>query len=106
MLENVKFPMGSDPTKKVARLFGVLDEETGLTLRGTFIINPDGVLLNSEVNFYNLGRSIDEILRKIKANSHLAANPAEACPAQWKKEGDKTLKPSAKLVGKVADAMK
>ena len=106
MLERVKYPMGSDPTGKVSRLFGVYDEETGLDLRGTFIINPEGTLLNTEVNFYNLGRSIDELLRKISANIHLAANPAEACPAQWKQEGDKTLKPSAKLVGKVFEAMK
>ncbi len=106
MLEKVRFPMGSDPTGKVSRLFGVLDEDSGLDLRGTFIIDPDGVLLNAEVNFYNLGRSVDELLRKIKANIHLAQNPAEACPAQWKQEGDKTLKPSAKMVGKVADAMK
>jgi NADH-dependent peroxiredoxin subunit C len=98
--------MGSDPTGKLSRLFGVYDEETGLSLRGTFIINPEGVLLNSEMNFYNLGRNIDEILRKVNANIHLAANPVEACPAQWKKEGDKTLKPSAKMVGKVYEALK
>jgi len=98
--------MGSDPTGKLSRLFGVYDEESGLDLRGTFIINPDGVVLNSEVNFYNLGRNIEEILRKVNANIHLAANPVEACPAQWKKEGDKTLKPSAKMVGKVYEALK
>lgn len=98
--------MGSDPTGKLSRLFGVYDEETGLALRGTFIINPDGVLLNSEMNFYNLGRNVEEILRKVNANIHLAANPVEACPAQWKKEGDKTLKPSAKMVGKVSEALK
>ncbi len=106
MLEKVKFPMGADPAGKVSQIFGVLDDESGLDLRGTFIINPEGVLLNSEVNFYNLGRNVEEILRKIAANIHLAKNPAEACPAQWKQEGDKTLKPSAKMVGKVADAMK
>jgi peroxiredoxin (alkyl hydroperoxide reductase subunit C) len=98
--------MGSDPTGKLSRLFGVYDDETGLALRGAFIINPDGVLLNSEVNFYNLGRNIEEMLRKVNANIHLAANPVEACPAQWKKEGDKTLKPSAKMVGKVYEALK
>jgi len=98
--------MGSDPTGKLSRLFGVYDEETGLSLRGTFIINPEGVLLNSEMNFYNLGRNVEEILRKVNANIHLAANPVEACPAQWKKEGDKTLKPSAKMVGKVYEALK
>jgi len=106
MLEKVKYPMGSDPTGKLSRLFGVYDDATGLSLRGTFIINPDGVLLNSEVNYYNLGRNVEEMLRKVNANIHLAANPVEACPAQWKKEGDKTLKPSAKMVGKVHEAMK
>jgi alkyl hydroperoxide reductase subunit AhpC len=45
-------------------------------------------------------------LRKLKANIHLASSPAEACPAQWKQEGDKTLKPSAKVVGKVFEALK
>jgi len=106
MLEKVKYPMGSDTTGKLSRSFGVYDEETGLALRGTFIINPDGVLRNSEVNYYNLGRNIEEMLRKVNANIHLAANPVEACPAQWKKEGDKTLKPSAKMVGKVYEALK
>ena len=106
MLEKVKYPMGSDPTGRVCRLFGVLDEASGLSLRGTFLINPKGVIMNSEVNYYNLGRNVDEILRKITANKHLAANPTEACPAQWKKAGDLTLKPSAKMVGKVSEAMK
>ena len=106
MLEKVKYPMGSDPTGSLGRTFGVYDEGSGLCLRGTFIISPDGTLLNSEVNFYNLGRNVEETLRKINANIHLAASPAEACPAQWKKEGDKTLTPSAKMVGKVHEAMK
>jgi len=106
MLEKVKYPMGSDTTGKLAKAFGVYDEATGLALRGTFIINPDGVLLNSEINFYNLGRNIEETLRKINANKHLVAAPTEACPAQWKKEGDKTLKPSAKIVGKIYEEMK
>ncbi len=98
--------MGSDPTGRLSRLFGVLDEESGLALRGTFIISPAGTIKNSEVNFYNLGRNIEEILRKVIANKHLATNPAEACPAQWKKPGDLTLKPSAKMVGKVSEAVK
>ena len=106
MLEKVKYPMGSDPTGRLAKSFGVYDEATGLALRGTFIISPDCTLRNSEVNFYNLGRNIEETLRKVNANIHLAASPAEACPAQWKKEGDKTLKPSAKIVGKIHEAMK
>ena len=105
MLEKVKYTMGSDPTGCVSRMFGVYDGSSGLDLRGTFIISPEGKLLNSEVNYYNLGRNVDELLRKIKANLHLAANPAEACPVNWQKEGDKTLTPSAKMVGKVFEAM-
>jgi peroxiredoxin (alkyl hydroperoxide reductase subunit C) len=106
LLEKFKGQMGSDPTGNLCRLFGVLDEGSGLALRGTFIISPQGTIMNSEVNFYNLGRNVDEILRKVVANKHLAANPVEACPAQWKKAGDITLRPSAKMVGKVADAVK
>jgi alkyl hydroperoxide reductase subunit AhpC len=106
MLEHVKFPMGSDRTGTLARQFGVYDGNAGNALRGTFIISPEGILLNSEVNFYNLGRNVEEILRKIRANVHLAISPAEACPAQWKKEGDKTLKPSAKIVGKIFEELK
>jgi peroxiredoxin (alkyl hydroperoxide reductase subunit C) len=104
-LENVTYPMGADPTGNLSRIFGVYDEATGLALRGTFIINPEGTLLNSEVNFYNLGRNIDELMRRFKANLYLARKENEACPSKWKDEGDKTLKPSAKMVGKVWEAL-
>lgn len=105
LLENVKYPMGADPTGRVSRMFGVYDEETGLALRGTFIINPEGVILNSEVNYYNMGRNIDELMRKFKANLHLSKHANEGCPAKWKDESDKTLKPSADLVGRVYEAL-
>ena len=104
-LEKVTYPMGSDSTGKLARMFGVYDDETGLSLRGTFIINPEGTLLNSEVNFYNMGRNIDELMRKFKANLHLAKHADQGCPSKWKDKGDKTLTPSAKLVGKVYEAL-
>ena len=106
MLKDFKFRMGSDPTGRVSRMFGIYDEETGLALRGTFIINPEGTLLNLEVNYYNMGRNINELLRKIKANIHLSNFGNEACPAKWTEEGDKTLKPSAEIVGRVYDALK
>ncbi len=104
-LRDVKYPMGADPTGKLSRQFGVYDENTGLALRGTFIISPDGTLFNSEVNFYNLGRNIDELMRKFKANMYLARKATEACPSKWKDEGDKTLEPTAKMVGKVWEAL-
>ncbi|MHC1791713.1 redoxin domain-containing protein [Solidesulfovibrio sp.] len=104
LLENVKFKMAADPTGKVSRYFGVYDEESGLALRGTFIINPDGMLVSKEVNFYNVGRNADELLRKCQANVHLRANPTEACPAKWV-PGGKTLTPSEKLVGHVYESL-
>ncbi len=105
LLENVRYPMGADPTGAVSRLFGVYDENTGLALRGTFIINPDGVLVGSEVNFYNVGRNAEELVRKMKANVYLMSHPDEACPAKWE-PGKKTLKPSEKIVGRVHEALK
>ena len=104
-LANVKYPMGADPTGKLTRMFGVYDENTGLALRGTFIINPEGTLFNADFNWYNIGRNIDELLRKFKANVYLARKTNEACPSKWKDEGDKTLAPSAKMVGKVHEAL-
>jgi len=104
-LANVKYPMGSDPTGNLSRVFGVYDENTGLDLRGVFIISPDGTLLNSEINFYNMGRNIDELMRKFKANIYMSRRKTEACPSKWKDEGDKTLTPSAKLVGRVHEAL-
>ncbi len=104
-LQNVKFPMGADPTGNVARMFGVYEEGAGLALRGTFIINPEGTLLNSEVNFFNMGRNIDELMRKFKANLYLQKKSDQACPAKWKDEGDQTLTPGPKLVGRVHEAL-
>src|SRR5262249_1045230 len=91
---------------KVSRLFGVYDESTGLDLRGTFIINPEGKLLNMEMNFYNLGRNIDEMMRKFKANIYMSKKTNEVCPSKWKDEGDKTLvAPGAKRGGKGPGAL-
>lgn len=105
-LSKAEFPMGADPTGKVSRLFGVYDEGSGLALRGSFLISPEGKLTNAEVNFYNVGRNMEELLRKLKANVYLAKNGEQACPANWKQAGDATLTPSPKLVGRVHDALK
>lgn len=104
LLENVRYLMGADTTGNVSKLFGVYDEATGLALRGTFIISPEGRLVSSEVNFYNVGRSADELVRKVQANTYLAKHPDEACPAKWS-EGQKTLKPGASMVGRVSEAL-
>ena len=104
-LANVTYAMGADPTGTVSKLFGVYDEGTGLALRGTFIISPDGTLFNSEINFYNMGRNIDELMRKFKANLYLSRKADEGCPAKWKDEGDATLRPGPEMVGRVHEAL-
>ena len=105
-LANVKYPMGADRTGRLSRTFGVYDEDSGHALRGTFLINPEGILLASETNWYNFGRNIDELMRKFKASLYLSKKTNEACPSKWKDEGDKTLvNPGAKMVGKVHEAL-
>jgi NADH-dependent peroxiredoxin subunit C len=104
LLKNVKYRMGADPTGAVSKLFGVYDPGSGLALRGTFIISPEGKLASVEVNFYNVGRNADELVRKIEANVYLQTHPEEACPARWQ-IGGKTLKPSEKMVGHVFEAL-
>lgn len=104
LLKNVRYTLAADTTGAVSRLFGVYDAATGLALRGTFMINPEGKLVSSEVNFYNVGRNAGELVRKMEANVHLVANPTEACPAKWT-PGAKTLKPGKDLVGNVAGAL-
>lgn len=104
LLSKVKYPMGADPTGAVTKLFGVYDCATGLALRGTFIISPQGRLVSAEVHFYNVGRNAEELVRKMEANVYLVSHPDEACPANWR-NGAKTLKPSEKLVGRVHEAL-
>lgn len=104
-LENAKYLMAADPTGNISRMFGVYDAGTGLALRGTFIISPQGKLAASEVNFYNVGRNAKELLRRVKASVYVADHPNEACPARWE-QGAKTLTPGPELVGKVYDVLK
>jgi len=104
LLEKVNYTMAADPTGTVSKLFGVFDYKTGLALRGTFMINPTGTLVTSEVNFYNVGRDADELVRKLEANVYLMSHQDEACPAKWR-QGSKTLKPSASMVGNVHAAL-
>ncbi len=104
-LEAVQFTMASDANGKIGSMFGVYLDDAGLSLRGTFLITPEGKILNSEVNFLNMGRNIDELMRKFKANLYLAKKTEEGCPAKWKDEGDDTLKPGPQMVGRVHEAL-
>ena len=93
-----QFPLVGDPTHQLTRAFGVHLDDEGLALRGTFVINPEGVIKTMEVHDNAIARDVSETLRKLKAAQYVAANPNEVCPAKWK-EGEKTLKPSLVLVG-------
>ena len=95
-----QFPLVGDPTHQLTRAFGVHLDDEGLALRGTFVINPEGVIKTMEVHDNAIARDVSETLRKLKAAQFVAAHPNEVCPAKWK-EGEKTLKPSLDLVGKI-----
>lgn len=99
-IKKVEYPMLADPTGKVCREFGTYIEEEGLSLRGTFIIDPHGVLKCMDIHDNSIGRSSAEILRKLQATRFVAEHKGEACPASWK-PGEKTLTPGIKLVGKI-----
>ena len=89
-----------DPTHTLTNAFGVHIPEEGLALRGTFIINPEGIIKTMEVHSNEIARDVSETLRKLTAAQYTAANPGQVCPAKWK-EGAKTLTPTLDLVGKI-----
>ncbi len=84
-LGQLRFPLVSDLTKRISRDYGVLMEDKGISFRGAFVIDPDGVLRSYVVNDLSVGRNVEEILRIVKA-----FQTGELCPVGWK-PGEKTL---------------
>jgi peroxiredoxin (alkyl hydroperoxide reductase subunit C) len=99
-IKKITYIMVGDPTLTISRNFEVLIESQGLADRGTFIIDPNGVIQGIEINAGGIGRDASALVNKIKAAQYVYNNPDEVCPAKWK-EGAKTLKPSLELVGKI-----
>jgi NADH-dependent peroxiredoxin subunit C len=99
-IKKVQYPLVGDPTGTLARNFEVMIEEEGLALRGTFVINPEGVIKVMEVHDLGIGRDASELLRKVQAAQYVATHNGEVCPAKWT-PGATTLKPSLDLVGKI-----
>lgn len=99
-INKITYTMIGDPSHVLSRNFDVLIEEDGLADRGTFIIDPDGVIQSVEINAGSIGRDAEILVNKIKAAQYVRNNPGEVCPAKWK-EGAETLKPSLDLVGKI-----
>lgn len=99
-IKKVAFPMIADPTGKLCRELGVYLEEEGVALRGSFIIDPDGIIKAYEIHDNKIGRSIQELLRKLQAAIFIRANDNMVCPASWE-PGKKALKKGLNLVGKI-----
>ncbi len=107
-IKKIEFPMGSDPAGRLSRAFGTyieasgLDqtEDEGLSLRGTFIIDPDGIVRAMEVHDNSIGRSARELIRKLQAAQFVRAHGGQVCPAEWN-PGDEPLDKGLDLVGKI-----
>ena len=78
-IRKVEYPLVGDPTGR---------------------LNPEGQIKLCEIHDNGVGRDAKELMRKVKAAQYVASHPGEVCPARWK-EGEKTLKPSLDLVGKI-----
>ena len=96
----ITYTMLGDPSGVITNNFGVMREGQGLADRGTFLIDPDGVIQFMEITAEGIGRNAAELMRKVKAAQYVRAHPGEVCPAKWE-EGDETLAPSLDLVGKI-----
>lgn len=100
MVKKIQYPMIADPTGKIAKSYGVYIWNEGVALRGTFIINPNGILKAFEIHDNSIGRNTEELLRKVQAAQYTESHNGEVCPASWK-PGKETLKPGLDLVGKI-----
>lgn len=90
-LGEMNIPLLSDKSMKIAKDYGVLDEDSGVPFRGLFIIDPKGNLRQITINDLPVGRSVDETLRLVQA-FQFTDEHGEVCPAGWT-PGKKTMKP-------------
>jgi len=97
-IAKIEYPMLSDANWVISSSYGVF-QENWLAQRWTFIIDPDWVLQSLEISAEWLGRSADELVRRLEALQYMRANPGVVCPNKWKEKW--TLKPGEKLVWKI-----
>lgn len=93
---DLNIPLVADTSKTISRSYGVLveDEDDGMygaALRGLFFIDPNGVIRSIQINDDQVGRSVDESLRLLKAFQWADSHVGEACPASWT-PGQDTIK--------------
>jgi len=97
----VPYPMLSDQTGEIGKMYGVYDEAAGVDIRGRFIIDPDGIIQAMEVLTPPVGRNVNELIRQVQAFQLVRETKgAEATPSGWQ-PGKPTLKVGPNLVGKV-----
>ena len=99
-IKQIKFPMVADPTAKLCRELNTYIPEDGLSLRATVIVDPEGKIKVYEIHDNSIGRSTQELLRKITAAKFVSEHSDQVCPASWK-PGKDTLTPGLDLVGKI-----
>ncbi|WP_019831089.1 alkyl hydroperoxide reductase subunit C [Sphingomonas sp. PR090111-T3T-6A] len=99
-IAKVQFHMLADQGHIISSNFDVLRPGEGIADRGTFVVDPDGIIRIIEITSDGVGRSASELLRKIQAAQYVAANPGEVCPAKWE-DGDETITPAPELVGRI-----
>ncbi|MDO8528177.1 MAG: peroxiredoxin [Deltaproteobacteria bacterium] len=92
-LGNIQYPILADIKKTICAEYGVL-LDSGIALRGLFIINPEGKVVYQVVHDLGVGRSIEETLRVLQAFQFVAKN-GEVCPMDWK-PGKAGMKPDPK----------
>jgi peroxiredoxin 2/4 len=89
---DLAYPLVSDIKKEIGTAYNVLDPDSGVNLRGLFIIDREGVIQHATINNLAFGRSVDETLRVLQAIRHVQLHPDEVCPVNWQ-PGEKTMNP-------------
>lgn len=104
LMKNFPYKMLADHSTEVSYMYNLLDEKSWIAWRGTFIIDPDGIVRGIEITSGPLWRNSDELIRKIEALQFMRSHPGTACPAKWA-VWSKTLTPSIKIAWEVEEAL-
>lgn len=105
LMKNFPYKMLADHTLEISEKYNILDNETGMAWRWTFIIDPDLNVKWIEVTSWPLWRNSEELIRKLEALQFMRENPTQACPAKWAVWA-KTLTPSIKIAWEVWEQLK
>ena len=99
-INKIEYYMLADKKHELADFFDVFQEESAMAYRGTFVVDPEGFVRTAEIHDMGIGRSAEELVRKVQAAQFVAKHGDQVCPARWK-PGKDTLKPGLDLVGKI-----